>query len=141
MNSQEIIAHLSRKGIKATVNRILVFSELEDVSRPMSLKDLEERMLTLDKSSIFRVLTLFVQHDIVHTFEDGRGIVHYELCLEEGEEHHSHGHLHFYCEQCRKTYCLEDAAIPSIEMPIGFIPRSVSFVMKGICPKCSNKLQ
>ena len=80
MNNQEVIAHLEHKGVKATVNRILVYSELQEAVRPMSLKDLEDRMLNLDKSSIFRVLTLFAQHDVVHAFEDGRGVVHYELC-------------------------------------------------------------
>ena len=138
MNNQEVIAHLEHKGVKATVNRILVYSELQEAVRPMSLKDLEDRMLNLDKSSIFRVLTLFAQHDVVHAFEDGRGVVHYELCNHQGDDHHSHGHLHFYCEQCQKTYCLENVAIPSIELPDGFDPHSVSFVVKGICPKCSK---
>ena len=138
MNNQEVIAHLEHKGVKATVNRILVYSELQEAIRPMSLKNLEDRMLNLDKSSIFRVLTLFAQHDVVHAFEDGRGVVHYELCYHDGDDHHSHGHLHFYCEQCQQTYCLEDVAIPTIEMPEGFVPHSVSFVVKGICPKCNK---
>lgn len=138
MNNQEIIAHLERKGVRATVNRILIFSELQDIGRAVSLKDLEERMLNLDKSSIFRVLTLFEQQDVVHAFEDGRGIVHYELCRHEGEDHHSHGHLHFYCERCQQTYCLEDAEVPEVRLPEGFVPHSVSFVLKGICPKCGK---
>ena len=37
----------------------------------------------MDKSSIFRTLTLFIEYDVVHTFEDGRGIVNYELCGEK----------------------------------------------------------
>ena len=41
---------------------------------PMTLKDLETKMLNMDKSSIFRTLTLFIEYDVVHTFEDGRGM-------------------------------------------------------------------
>ena len=140
MDSQEIIRRLEQKSVKPTVNRILVYNTLVNAQHPVSMKDIENEMLSLEKSSIFRVLTLFEQHDVVHAFEDGRGVVHYELCEhEDGECHHTDGHLHFYCEICQQTFCLEDVKIPYISLPAAFHPHSISFVIKGECPNCSAK--
>ncbi len=142
MDTSSVIHHLEHKGVKPTVNRILVYSTLAQINRPVSLRDLEKEMLNLDKSSIFRVLTLFAEHDVVHAFEDGRGIIHYELCHHhDGECNHSDGHLHFYCETCQQSFCLEDTPLPDIHLPKGFIPHSISFVIKGECPRCAHKHQ
>lgn len=142
MDTQSVIHHLEHKGVKPTINRILVYSTLAQLNRPVSLRDLENEMLNLDKSSIFRVLTLFAEHDVVHAFEDGRGIIHYELCHHhDGECNHSDGHLHFYCETCQRSFCLEDTPLPEIHLPEGFIPHSISFVIKGECPRCAKKRQ
>ncbi len=139
MNTQDVIAHIEGKGIRATANRILVYKKLMGQVRPMSLGDLEAAMPVMDKSSIFRVLNLFLEHDVVHSFEDGRGVLHYELCREEGDCHHHDGHFHFYCEACKQSFCLDSIHVPDIELPEGFHPSSVSFVIKGICPECSRR--
>lgn len=139
MDSQDIIIKLQAKGIKPTANRILILKELAASSSPQSLSDIEKRMVSMDKSSIFRTLTLFLEHDVVHAFEDGRGILNYELCEEEGKCDHHDGHIHFYCESCQRSFCLEDIHIPSFELPAGFSPHSVSFVIKGECPNCKKK--
>lgn len=139
MDSQDIIIKLQAKGIKPTANRILVLKELSASRSPQSLSDMERRMVSMDKSSIFRTLTLFLEHDVVHAFEDGRGILNYELCEEEGKCDHHDGHIHFYCESCQRSFCMEDIHIPSFELPAGFSPHSVSFVIKGECPDCKKK--
>ena len=139
MNSQEIINHLESKGIRPTANRILVLRTLAGADNPLSLGHLERLMVTMDKSSIFRTLTLFLEHDVVHAFEDGRGVLNYELCGEEGECRHHDGHIHFYCESCQRSFCLEDIHIPGFDLPAGFHPHSVSFVIKGECPECARK--
>ncbi len=139
MDHEEVIERLTEKGIKPTANRILVYRELVKSHQPMALTDLEQRMLSLDKSSIFRVLTLFVEHDVVHTFSDGRGVLHYELCGSHGACNHNDHHLHFYCESCQQSFCLEDIPLPSVQLPEGYSPHSVSFVIKGECPDCRRK--
>ena len=139
MESQLIITRLEHKGIKATANRILVYRELLRSHRPMSLTDLDDAMASMDKSSIFRVLTLFLQHDVVHSFSDGRGVVNYELCDSDGACDMHDGHLHFYCESCHRSYCLDDVTLPDIRLPEGYAPHSVSFVITGICPNCPDR--
>ena len=137
MNSQDIISRLESKGIRPTANRILVMKTLMGEQNPQSLSNLERKMVSMDKSSIFRTLTLFLEHDVVHAFEDGRGVLCYELCEEKGACDHHDGHIHFYCESCQRSFCMEDIHIPSFELPEGFYPHSISFVIKGECPDCS----
>lgn len=141
MNSQDMISRLESKGIRPTANRILVMKTLMGEQNPQSLSNLERKMVSMDKSSIFRTLTLFLEHDVVHAFEDGRGVLCYELCEEKGACDHHDGHIHFYCESCQRSFCMEDIHIPSLELPEGFYPHSISFVIKGECPDCRKKHQ
>lgn len=141
MNSQDMISRLESKGIRPTANRILVMKTLMGEQNPQSLSNLERKMVSMDKSSIFRTLTLFLEHDVVHAFEDGRGVLCYELCEEKGACDHHDGHIHFYCESCQRSFCMEDIHIPSFELPEGFYPHSISFVIKGECPDCRRKHQ
>lgn len=141
MNSQDMISRLESKGIRPTANRILVMKTLMGEQNPQSLSNLERKMVSMDKSSIFRTLTLFLEHDVVHAFEDGRGVLCYELCEEKGACDHHDGHIHFYCESCQRSFCMEDIQIPSFELPEGFYPHSISFVIKGECPDCRKKHQ
>lgn len=117
MNSQDMISRLESKGIRPTANRILVMKTLMGEQNPQSLSNLERKMVSMDKSSIFRTLTLFLEHDVVHAFEDGRGVLCYELCEEKGACDHHDGHIHFYCESCQRSFCMEDIHIPSFELP------------------------
>ncbi|MBD5247357.1 MAG: transcriptional repressor [Barnesiella sp.] len=139
MSSSIAEEFLLRKGVKPTSNRILVMRELINATRPVSLADLEASLDSLDKTSIFRVLELFAENDIVHVMEDGSRSNKYELC--HSDSHHSidDQHVHFFCEKCMQTFCLDNIAVPSIDIPAGFAPHSVNYMLKGLCPDCSSK--
>lgn len=137
--TDDMTTNLERKGVKPTANRILMLKALAQAARPMSMADLQDKLPTMDKSSIFRVLTLFLEHDIVHSFEDGRGVLNYELCTSEGVCNHSDTHIHFYCESCQRSFCMEDIPLPDLSLAEGFTPHSFSFVVKGECPECRKK--
>lgn len=139
MEAKDLATSLELKSVKPTANRILVLKALKEQARPLSLTDLEDILATMDKSSIFRVLTLFLEHDIVHSFEDGRGILNYELCTSKAVCNQSDAHIHFYCESCRKSFCMDDIPFPAFELRQGFTMHSVSFVIKGECPECNRK--
>ena len=139
MNSNDITLKLEHKGVKPTANRILVYKTLLEFDRPASIADIEGRQLQMDKSSIFRVLTLFLEHDVVHSFEDGRGVLNYELCLSEGACSMKDSHVHFYCESCQRSFCLDNVHIHDIPLPEGFFAHSLSFVLKGECAECRRK--
>lgn len=134
--SQVAINHLGKGGIKPTPNRILVMDALLRASHPLSLVELETELETLEKSSVFRVLNVLLEKDLVHTLEDGRGITKYEVC--HGHDHHSARdmHPHFYCERCHNVFCLDMIPMPEVTMPEGFQVKSVNFMLKGLCPMC-----
>lgn len=138
MNTADIEIILTNKGVKPTANRILVLRELMNTSHPVSLADLECALgFTIDKASIFRVLELFAEKDVVHVIEDGSRSLKYELC-HSGDCHSiADQHVHFYCETCRETYCFETITVPLIDMPEGFTAHTVNYMIKGICPKCA----
>ena len=134
-----VIAHkIEQKGVKPTANRMLVYQALTGQHRPLSMRELEYKLQTLDKSSIFRVLTLFLEHDVVHAVEDGRGVELYELCHHDDDSDHMASHLHFYCEKCKRTYCIEEMPLPAVELPEGYHAHSMSFMVKGVCPECNK---
>ncbi|MGI6222419.1 MAG: Fur family transcriptional regulator [Prevotella sp.] len=139
MNTSTINKLLLAHGIKPTANRIVIARTLSAALSPMSMKDLENKILTIDKSGIFRTLTLFRDHHMVHDVEDGEGNVRYELCTCEQDEEDDDLHAHFFCEQCHRTFCLDDTPIPAIPLPDGFEMTSINYMVKGICPDCKKR--
>lgn len=68
MSNNDVEDILTRKEVKPTSNRILVMRELIKASHPVSLADLEISLgFSMDKASIFRVLELFTDYNIVLT--------------------------------------------------------------------------
>lgn len=139
MPTDVLIEMLADKGVKPTANRVLVLKSLIAADRAMSLSELDAVLETVDKSSIFRTLTLFLEHDIVHAFEDGRGVLKYELCSRKGHCDHGDAHIHFYCESCQQTFCFRSMRIPEMNLPEGFTPHFVNYLIKGECPKCKAR--
>lgn len=129
---------LERHEIKPTSSRILVVKAMEAFPDTFSLSDLETELESVDKSTIFRVLTLFAQHSLIHEIDDGSGSTKYCLC------HNTHPcdvdelHCHFYCESCHKTFCLSNIHVPPIHLPAGFKAGYATYVLKGTCPDCSR---
>lgn len=136
-DSNDIENILDGKGVKPTSNRILVLKELMNTTHPVSLADLEALLgFSMDKASIFRVLELFSEKDVVHVIEDGSRSLKYELCHSGGLHKISDQHVHFYCVECKKTYCFENISVPLVNIPDGFSQSSINYMIKGICPKC-----
>lgn len=139
MSNNDVEDILTRKEVKPTSNRILVMRELIKASHPVSLADLEISLgFSMDKASIFRVLELFSEKDIIHVIEDGSRSLKYELCHSGTHHTISDQHVHFYCERCKETYCFEDVSVPLVNIPEGFSPHAINYIIKGICPKCSK---
>lgn len=68
MSNNDVEDILTRKEVKPTSNRILVMRELIKASHPVSLADLEISLgFSMDKASIFRVLELLSDYNIVLT--------------------------------------------------------------------------
>lgn len=134
-NAEEM---LEKAGIKATSNRLLVLRSLIESDHPLSLIEIETKIETMERSSVLRVLNILLENDVVHAFEDGRGVSKYEIC--HGETHCSINdmHAHFYCEKCDRVFCFEDISAPHINIPPDFRIRSINYMLKGLCPDCAK---
>lgn len=132
---------LENAGVKPTANRILIARALDSAREPVSLSDLETRLETIDRSNIFRALSLFRRQHLVHIIDDGSDSVKYELCRSDNNRDAGDDdlHAHFFCEKCRRTYCLDNIPVPQVKLPDGYTPLSVNYVVKGLCPDCSGQ--
>lgn len=129
-----------KAGVKVSPVRSLVMRVLLQAESPLCAQDIECRLGTVDRSSITRALALFSDKGPVHTIEDGSGSVKYEICHAAGaHDHHNDLHPHFYCTQCGSTFCFCDTSVPEIALPGGFVPMSLNYIVKGLCPECAAK--
>lgn len=129
---------LKKAGIKSTANRLTVLDKLQESDMPLGLMELETELSPMDRSSISRVLSLLLKHDVIHAFEDGRGVAKYEIC--HGESHCSPEdmHAHFFCEKCNRVFCFENVEAPKIDVPEGFRVHGINYMLKGLCPSCGG---
>ena len=133
---------LEQRDIKPTAMRILVLKAMTSCDEAFSLQSLEDKLDTVDKSTIYRCITLFLTHHLIHAIDDGTGSIKYAVCDtschcgEEGE-HLDDMHAHFYCERCHRTFCLNRITVPLVTLPGDFKVHSINYVLKGICSQCS----
>ena len=130
---------LRQHEIRPTAVRILLLETMERFENTFSLADLETEADTLDKSSIFRTLALFAQHHLLHVIEDGSGATKYCLCHNDHACRIEEMHVHFHCEICGKTFCLDNVHVPVIRYPEGYEVRELNYLIKGRCPACRSK--
>ena len=139
---KNIIDLLEQRDIKPTAMRILVLRAMTSCNEAFSLQSLEDKLNTVDKSTIYRCITLFMTHHLIHAIDDGTGSIKYAVCDsschcgEEGE-HLDDMHAHFYCERCQRTFCLNRISVPLVTLPGNFKVHSINYVLKGLCPQCS----
>ena len=136
MDEQHLIQLMEHHGVKPTANRILIAQALLDAGRPVSMMEIEAMVETIDKSNIFRALQAFREAHLVHVLDDTGDGVRYELCHSHHDDEDDDVHVHFYCEKCHRTYCLEDTPIPPVSIPEEFEVETVNYLLKGICPDC-----
>ena len=103
MNENEYISRLKARDIRPTALRLLILRTMAGFDRAFSLADLEEELDTVDKSTLFRTLTLFLAHHLVHGIDDGTGSLKYALCSSDCDCEIDDLHTHFYCTHCRRT--------------------------------------
>jgi len=139
MNAESYSPRLEARGVKPTSTRLLVYRALAESRCSLSLRELDDVLDTVDRSSIFRTLTLLLAHHLVHAIEDGTGITRYEVCEGDDDCSLDDQHVHFYCRQCQRTFCFHNIHIPHLTMPEGFEMEGVNFLVKGICPDCARE--
>ncbi|NMH89062.1 Fur family transcriptional regulator [Flavivirga algicola] len=139
MNIQKHIEELLEShGLKKTSARIEMLKIFMDYDYALSAKEVISHMkITHDRVTIYRTLSSFEEHGILHkASEDSHGI-RYALCSHEcPEETHTDEHVHIICDKCSQTYCLDDVKIPKIQVLEKFLVQKISYTINGICHAC-----
>lgn len=135
----EIENKLISKKINPTANRMLVLDFMLDQRSAISLSDIEKGLAPTDRVTIYRTLKTFEDKGLVHSIEDGTGIPKYALCAEDCDaQGHQDLHLHFYCNNCKETYCLPKIQVPKVNLPDNFKAAEVDLLIKGLCDRCNS---
>ena len=130
---------LEKAGVRVTAVRLLIWREIrQSFTGAFSLSDLEDALPTVDKSTIFRTLTLLSDAHLLHEIDAGSGSHKYCVCHHD-DTRHCTGHVHLTCRICHRTFCLPNVRIPQVMLPEGFEPEETEYLVKGICPECARR--
>lgn len=130
---------LEHRNIHVTANRLLILRTMWRGGEALSLPQLEKLLLSVDKSTISRTLNLFLQQKLIHCIDDGTGALKYAVCDDDCDCMVEQEHTHFNCMECGRTFCLNNISAPVVPLPEGFTLASINYVLKGLCPQCSEK--
>jgi Fur family ferric uptake transcriptional regulator len=131
---------LSDFDLRSTPCRVDVLATFQAVEFALSQGDIEQKLSDqYDRVTVYRTLKTFLTQGLLHKVLDDNGGVKYALCKElchQGDNHHQHDHVHFKCNQCGQTTCLETVHIPSIQLPAGFTKQESNLLIQGVCSLC-----
>jgi Fur family ferric uptake transcriptional regulator len=87
------------------------------------------------RASVYRVLELLQDHDLVNRLDLGDGIARYELVDPAGDHHH-----HMVCDRCGQLVPFHDPAlersISRLSDRLGFRTKDHEVTLHGACPNC-----
>lgn len=90
-----------------------------------------------DRVTIYRTLQSFVESGIIHLIPTTDNSIKYALCKDDCQSgHHHDNHVHFVCDECKQTTCLDEVVIPVIKLPKGFTSHQSEMMISGICKDC-----
>jgi len=137
---QDRIAELLKKNqLSITDSRKKILELFQKCSNALAHSDIEKLSGEhFDRVTIYRTLQTFVEKGIIHTIPTVDNSVMYALCKDDcSAGHHHDNHVHFICDDCGTTYCLDHVEVPQIELPQGFKPKQTDVVVSGRCIKCN----
>lgn len=138
INYEEIIRSA---GHRLTPQRILILDAVCDGEGHTTLGEIYGRVRqadqSIDRSTLYRTLKLFVELGLVVSADTGQGETYYEIAR-------SHRHHHLVCRQCGKEQEVDHAVVQSmfenIAQRYDFKVDTDHLVLFGICSDCTESL-
>ncbi len=129
---------LKHSQLSITDNRLKILEFFQQQGKALSHADIEKLSgKQFDRVTIYRTLQTFVDKGIIHTIPTADNSIMYALCKETcSEGHHHDDHVHFLCEKCGTTFCLDNVIIPEINIPKGFSVHQTNVLVNGVCKNC-----
>ena len=131
-------AILKRNQLSVTTGRKKILELFLRSKGALAHADIEKKTSeAFDRVTVYRTLQSFVEKGLIHTIPTADNSIRYALCRDECEAgHHHDDHVHFICEECNKTICLDEVTVPVVKLPKEFAPQHAEMVVTGVCGDC-----
>ena len=129
---------LKKNHLSVTDSRQKIMQLFMNSTGALAHADIEKKTgENFDRVTVYRTLQSFVEKGIIHLIPTKDNSIKYALCKDDCEagDHHDN-HVHFICDQCNKTICLDDVIVPHVKLPKGFMPKHAELVVNGLCGDC-----
>lgn len=141
MRKNNVDSFLKNFHLRKTSCRVDILNIFLDKGNiTVSQSDLEKIIgKKYDRATIYRTLLTFEDSGIIHrVIVQGHG-VHFALCDDSCKKNgqHQHEHVHFKCNKCEKTECLNEVSLSELVLPKGYKKESVNYLVFGTCPRCN----
>jgi len=136
--NDEVLTILKRNRLSITDSRQKILELFLQSNGALAHADIEKKTgESFDRVTVYRTLQSFVEKGLIHLIPTTDNAIKYALCKDDCEAgHHHDNHVHFICDECGKTTCLDEVTIPSVKLPKGFSPIHAEMVVTGICGNC-----
>lgn len=126
---------LTQVQISPSFTRVKILEFLKASQHHPTVDDIYQRLVdelpTLSKTTVYNVLNLFEEKQLVKSLIFDKAITRYELIEDQ--------HAHFQCKDCGQVF---DIPKPEVLLPVlqaGFTVVEEDVVLKGLCPDCSQR--
>lgn len=138
---------LDKYELRRTLSRASILEAFMESPNALSESDIEIIIEnTCDRATIYRTLKTFMEKGLIHRVIDENNVVKYALCREtcqgaghHGHHAHQHDHVHFKCQACGKTSCLDTVPIADVALPEGYMKVESNFLVIGVCRDCNQE--
>ncbi len=136
--ANEIKEILKRNQLSITASREKILQLFIDHTGALAHADIEKKAgEKFDRVTVYRTLQTFMDKGIIHSIPTADNSIRYALCKDDCQQGHHHDqHIHFVCDACNNTYCLDDVVTPEIRLPKGYSGKHIEVVVEGICVNC-----
>jgi Fur family ferric uptake transcriptional regulator len=130
---------LKQNGLRITENRKIVLNVLEEKHEPMTADEIflkARKQHGLNYSTIYRILSVLTEKNIILKSVGGNGISYYQL------NNHNHSH-YLVCSQCHKRIPIDGCPLDELGERLvektGFHITGHNLEFIGECPECMGK--
>lgn len=134
--SEQATGRLNEAGFRAGAARRQVIELLEGERCAVTALEIDRRLPSVGRASVYRTLEQLEQLDLVHRVDVGGEVGAYER-NDPGGHHH-----HMVCVRCGRLVPFEDPALERAIHSVGdgaeFEIVSHDVLLRGVCPRCQG---
>lgn len=139
MKYSELKQSLKNHKLRVTDCRMDMLEFFQNQKKALSFKDLEDKFKDYDRVTLYRTLHSFTDNGLLHKIPSDSGFATYGLCSDCNSESHHHDHIHFKCNTCGKTECIDEPInLPTISLPENYKMTDMDVIVSGVCEQCND---